>query len=65
MAEAGMSNEDKKATRALRRVDSQPSMDEATFMRLVDEGQSLRREVERRAAPSRVVTPDDMKTRSR
>lgn len=40
-------------------------LDQSTFRRLVEEGQELRRTFEAQTAPMRVITADDMKTRSR
>ena len=42
-----------------------PVLDHETFLRLVKEGQELRREFELKTAPMRVITPDDLKRRSR
>lgn len=46
---------------------SQPDhvLDEKTFEALVREGQELRRTFDARTAGMRVITADDMKTRSR
>lgn len=40
-------------------------LDEQTFRQLVAEGQELRRAFDSETARMRVITPDDMKTRSR
>ena len=40
-------------------------LDESTFHRLVTEGQELRRAFDSQTAKTRLITPDDMKTRSR
>lgn len=40
-------------------------LDQQTFRRLLAEGQELRRVFDAQTAGMRVITPDDMKTRSR
>ena len=40
-------------------------LDRETFRRLVDDGQELRRAFDAQTARMRVITPDDMKIRSR
>lgn len=42
-----------------------PTLDADTLRRLMDEGQARRRSFERRTAGMRVMTSDDLKTRSR
>lgn len=44
---------------------SVPRLDEATFQRLVEEGQALRRAFDARTAPMRHITSEDLKFRSR